>query len=159
MNGKSNYKIDRCDKLFNFDCLFYQYANEWAIPLDRAVLCLIELEKLFETYTNVHFPIEIRFSKEDSSYLSPAYQRKTCWLNTVAYRPYGKNHFQHRSFFIAFESICYKHHGRPHWAKEHPLTNESFSKIYPKWTLFHQIRKEFDPDNLFVNDYLQNMFP
>ncbi|CAF3164805.1 unnamed protein product [Rotaria socialis] len=159
LDGRSCHKIDRCDKLFNFDCLFYQYANEWAIPLDQAVSCLLQLEKLMEQNNYVHFPIEIRFSKdEDLSYLSPAYKRKTCWINTVAYRPFGKNHLEHQTYFKAFESICYKHNGRPHWAKEHPLTNEDFSKLYPQWNLFHQKRKEFDPNDLFLNDCLRNMF-
>ncbi|CAF2640385.1 unnamed protein product [Rotaria sp. Silwood2] len=158
LDGISNHKIDRCDKLFNFDCLFYQYANEWAIPLDQAVSCLVQLEKLMENNINVHFPIEIRFSKEELSYLSPAYKRQTCWINTVAYRPFGKTHLEHRSFFDAFETICYKHNGRPHWAKEHPLNNKHFSELYPNWNLFHEKRKQFDPNDLFINDCLRNVF-
>ncbi len=159
LNGRSLHRIDRCDKLFNFDCLFYQYATEWAVPLDQAVSCLADIEQSMERYTNVHFPIEIRFSKEeDLSYLSPAYGRKTCWINAVAYRPYGKVHSQHRTFFEAFESICYKYNGRPHWAKEHPLKNEDFARLYPNWNLFQQKRKEFDPNDLLINDCLQNIF-
>jgi len=159
LDGQFIHKIDRCDKLFNFDCLFYQYASEWAIPLDEAVSCLVELEQAMTINQNVHFPIEIRFSKdEDLSYLSPAYQRKTCWINTVSYRPYGKTHDEHRPFFDIFENICYKHHGRPHWAKEHPLKFEDFSKLYSNWNLFHQKRKEFDPYNLLLNDCLENVF-
>lgn len=159
LDGKSYHKIDRCDKLFNFDCLFYQYASEWAIPLDQAVSCLTQLEKVIELNKSVHFPIEIRFGKdEDLSYLSPAYKRKTCWINTVAYRPFGKTHFQHRNFFQLFESICYQHNGRPHWAKENPLKNEHFLKLYSKWNLFHQKRKDFDPNDLLINDCLRNMF-
>ncbi|CAF1037429.1 unnamed protein product [Adineta steineri] len=159
LEGKTLHKIDRCDKLFNFDCLFRQYASEWAIPLDQAVSCLTELEQSMEQYKNVHFPIEIRFSKdEDLSYLSPAYGRKTCWINTVAYRPYGKIHYQHRPFFQAFEHICHKYNGRPHWAKEHPLKNEDFAQLYPKWNLFKEKREEFDPNNFLINDCLKNVF-
>ena len=159
LDGHAVHRIDRCDKLFNFDCLFYQYASEWAVPLDRAVACLKDLEQAMEETGNVHFPIEIRFSKkEDLSYLSPAYQRQTCWINTVSYRPYGKSHSEHRSFFQAFETICYKHTGRPHWAKEHPLKNEHFSTLYPDWNLFHRKRKEFDPNNLLINECLENSF-
>ncbi|CAF1429612.1 unnamed protein product [Rotaria magnacalcarata] len=159
LDGRSCHKIDRCDKLFNFDCLFLQFASEWAIPLDQSVSCLVQLEKLMEQNTSVHFSIEIRFSKdEDLSYLSPAYKRKTCWINTVSYRPFGVTQVEHRTFFAAFESICYKHDGRPHWAKEHPLKNEHLSELYPQWNLFHQKRKEFDPNDLFINDCVRNMF-
>ncbi len=159
LDGQIFHRIDRCDKLFNFDCLFYQYASEWAIPLDQAVACLKELEQSMDDNPNVHFPIEIRFSKsEDLSYLSPAYQRQTCWINTVSYRPYGKTHFEHRPFFQAFENICYKYNGRPHWAKEHPLKYEDFIQLYPDWNYFHQKRNEFDPNNLLINDCLENIF-
>lgn len=159
LDGKFQHKIDRCDKLFNFDCLFYQYASEWAVPLDEAVSCLVELEQAIEQHKNVHFPIEIRFSKDENlSYLSPAYERKTCWINTVSYRPYGKTHDEHRPFFDRFENICYKHQGRPHWAKEHPLKSEQLSKLYPQWNLFHEKRKEFDPYNLLLNPCLENIF-
>lgn len=153
------HQIDRCDKLFNFDCLFYQYASEWAIPLDEAVACLKELESVMDQDETVHFPIEIRFSRDEHlSYLSPAYQRKTCWINTVAYRPYGKIHSEHRRFFQRFESICAKYHGRPHWAKEHPLIWKDFQGLYPQWELFHTKRREFDPKNLLINDCLTNIF-
>ena len=159
LDAKTIHRIDRCDKLFNFDCLFYQYASEWAIPLDQAVSCLNDLEQVMEKNQNVHFPIEIRFSKdEDLSYLSPAYQRQTCWINTVSYRPYGKTHSEHQEFFRIFENICHKHQGRPHWAKEHPLKSEQLSKLYPQWNFFHQKRQEFDPNNLLINDCLENVF-
>ncbi|CAF1026783.1 unnamed protein product [Adineta ricciae] len=159
LDGKSQHKIDRCDKLFNFDCLFRQYASEWAVPLDQAVSCLTELQQSMEVHRSVHFPIEIRFSKaEDLSFLSPAYGRQTCWINTVAYRPYGVDHSLHRAFFQAFEKICLKHNGRPHWAKEHPLKREDFVRLYPHWNLFQKKRQEFDQNNLLINDCLQNIF-
>lgn len=159
LDGRTVRHIDRCDKLFNFDCLFYQYASEWAVPLDEAVACLNELEHVINRNQHVHFPIEIRFSKDEhDSYLSPAYQRKTCWINTVSYRPYGRTHTEHQEFFQLFENICHKYHGRPHWAKEHPLTRQQFERLYPNWLLFHKKRRQFDPNDLFLNDCLEKNF-
>ena len=159
LDGQALEKIDRCDRLFNFDCLFRQYASEWAIPFDQTVSCLVELEQEIEANQNVHFPIEIRFGRaEDSSYLSPCYGRKTCWINVVAYRPYGKIHDEHRAFFASFERICHKHQGRPHWAKEHPLTGDQLSQLYPKWKVFTDKRRQFDPDNLLINECLRPVF-
>ena len=122
-------------------------------------MCLKELESIMDDNQHVHFPIEIRFSKEeDLSYLSPAYQRQTCWINTVSYRPYGKTHCEHRAFFHRFESICAKYRGRPHWAKEHPLKYDDFQGLYPQWQDFHRQRREFDPNGLLVNDCLKDIF-
>ena len=157
--GVPVHRLARCDQLFNFDCLFRQYASEWSVPLDEAVSCLGELEAAIEAHGDVHFPIEIRFSKcEDLSYLSPSFGRPSCWINTVSYRPYGRSHSRHRAFFRAFEQICGKYQGRPHWAKEHPLTGRELSRLYPHWQIFVRRREQFDPTNILLNECLHSIF-
>lgn len=157
--GENLHQISRCDHLFNFDCLFRQYANEWAIPIEESVSCLVKLDEFIERNHFVHFPIEIRFGRsETNSYLSPSFQRETCWINTVAYRPFGIEHRQHRKYFEEFERICFEHSGRPHWAKEHRLTYDDLSRLYPQWNLFHHYRMKFDPTNLLINSCLKKIF-
>ncbi|CAF0897247.1 unnamed protein product [Rotaria sordida] len=156
------HEIARCDRLLNFDTPIIQYAMEWAIPLDEAVTCLAELHQWIEehsTRTRVHYPIEIRFScSENCSYLSPCFERATCWISIGSLRPYGIYHSQRRLIFQEFQKICQRHEGRPHWAKEHSLTVHNFRQLYPQWNLFHEKRKQFDPNDLFINDYLQKIF-
>lgn len=159
LEGGTTRQVARCDRLFNFDCLFRQYANEWAVPLEETVACLVDLEAAVETNHHVHFPVEIRFGRAEwTSCLSPSFGRPTCWINTVAYRPYAREHAEHRPFFREFERICLAHGGRPHWAKEHPLNGRQLAELYPHWTSFHQHRRTFDPNDLFVNACLKKMF-
>lgn len=42
-------RVDDSVKIFNFDCLFPQYVNEWAIPWSRTVEAVKALDRFIET--------------------------------------------------------------------------------------------------------------
>lgn len=112
-------QVDYGHKVMSMDCLFSQHVNEWAIPIEKAGLALLELIQLIETPSNqiyAHFPIEIRFTAQDQIYLSPSFGRDTCYINIIIYRPYGKE-IPYRKFWNEFEAIMKRNSGRPHWAK------------------------------------------
>lgn len=74
---------------FTFDCLFKQWANEWAIDATRAVEAFNHLRQMIDREGMlVHFPVEFRFTAPDATDMSPAVGRPTCWLGIVMYRPY-----------------------------------------------------------------------
>ncbi|KAI9480531.1 MAG: D-arabinono-1,4-lactone oxidase-domain-containing protein [Benjaminiella poitrasii] len=109
--------VDASDKVFNFDCLFPQYVNEWAIDWKDAPDALRKLNKFItESNLKVHFPVEIRFVDEDDVWLSPAYGRKTCYIGVIMYRPYGKP-VPYKKYWKGYENIMREFNGRPHWAK------------------------------------------
>jgi L-gulonolactone oxidase len=79
--------VDESYKVFNFDCLFPQYVNEWAIPLEKAPEALERLDKFINSSElKVHFPVEIRFVDGDDVWMSPSYGRKTCYIGVIMYR-------------------------------------------------------------------------
>ncbi|KAI8982683.1 D-arabinono-1,4-lactone oxidase-domain-containing protein [Pilobolus umbonatus] len=109
--------VDVSNKVFNFDCLFPQYVNEWAIPWEEAPDALRQLDEFIShNDLKVHFPVEIRFVDEDDVWLSPAYGRKTCYIGVIMYRPYGKP-VPYKKYWKGYEEIMRTHQGRPHWAK------------------------------------------
>ena len=100
-------RVDDSVKVFNFDCLFSQYVNEWSIPWSRTAEALRALDHFIESGSvkdnkeqdksattkakkeaplNVHFPIEIRFVKKDDVWLSPAYGVDSCYIGIIMYR-------------------------------------------------------------------------
>lgn len=92
-------RVDQSVKVFNFDCLFPQYVNEWSIPWSRTAEALRALDQFIENGTlqvdnlnkkekglKVHFPIEIRFVKKDDIWLSPAYGVDSCYIGIIMYR-------------------------------------------------------------------------
>ncbi|MEF8807808.1 D-arabinono-1,4-lactone oxidase [Natronomonas sp.] len=56
------------------------------------------------------------------------------------------------------EAVFDRYDGRPHWGKHHTKTAGEFAELYPEWDEFHDVRQELDPDGLFLNDHLQDVF-
>ena len=85
---------------------------------EKTAKVLMELKDWIETTPNiyVHFPIEIRFVKEDDIYLSPSFGRDSTFINIIMYRPYGKD-VSHQVYWNQYEKIMKEAGGRPHWAK------------------------------------------
>jgi L-gulonolactone oxidase len=79
--------VDDSYKVFNFDCLFPQYVNEWAIPLEKAPEAIRRIDQFIQSSElKVHFPVEIRFVDGDDVWMSPSYGRKTCYIGVIMYR-------------------------------------------------------------------------
>lgn len=101
----------------------------------------------------VHFPVECRYVKGDDIWLSPAYGRDSAYIAVHMYKG-----MEHEAYFRDVEDIFRKHGGRPHWGKMHTRTARELAGLYPKWEAFWEIRKQADPDGLFLNDYLRKLF-
>ncbi|RHZ55450.1 hypothetical protein Glove_415g29 [Diversispora epigaea] len=152
--SKPIHVIDTSYKVFNFDCLFPQYTNEWAIPLERTAEAIEKLiTKIEEIGLKVHFPIEIRFVGQDDIWLSPNYERNCCYIGIIMYRPYNKS-VPYKKYWTIFEDIMRNCDGRPHWAKKHTMSASELSKSYPKFNAFLNIHKQLDPSGIFLNSYL-----
>jgi L-gulonolactone oxidase len=79
--------IDRSYRVFNNDCLFPQYVNEWAVPLERTAEAIRKIYRwVKESGLFVHFPVEVRFVDEDKAWLSPSYGRKVCYIGIIMYK-------------------------------------------------------------------------
>ncbi|KAI9365256.1 D-arabinono-1,4-lactone oxidase-domain-containing protein [Pilaira anomala] len=155
LHSKPVEVVDVSNKVFNFDCLFPQYVNEWAIDWKDAPDMLRRLDKFItENDLKVHFPVEIRFVDEDDVWLSPAYGRKTCYIGVIMYRPYGKA-VPYKKYWKGYEDLMREYNGRPHWAKAHGQTRQNLEASYPKFHDFLRVRQQLDPNGMFLNDYLK----
>ncbi|XP_046559639.1 L-gulonolactone oxidase-like [Haliotis rubra] len=151
-------KIDRSDKIFNFNCLFKQYVMEWAIPRDKTAVVLFELRNwILQSRFPAHFPVEVRFVKGDNIYLSPVHGWDACYINIIMYRPFNK-FVPNDKYWSAFQKIVMEAGGRPHWAKDHKLGREDFLKLYPKFETFCKIRESLDPNGMFLNSNMERVF-
>jgi L-gulonolactone oxidase len=151
-------RIAPSSQVFLMECLFKQYVNEWSIPAENAPQAMKELRELIHKHDlKVHFPIEIRFVREDDIWLSPAYGRYSCYIGIIMYRPYGAD-VPYRKYFHLFEQMMTKLGGRPHWAKAFETTPQQFRQMYPKFDDFARVREQLDPRGVFANDYVQRLF-
>ena len=127
---------------------------EYHLPRENGLKALKEIrEVLEENFHEVFFPIEFRYVKGDDIWLSPFYQRETC---SIAIHRFFEEDYQ--DFFKAIEPILRKYDGRPHWGKLNKLTAQDFSRLYPKWKEFNQVRQQLDPQGKFLNPYLKQLF-
>jgi L-gulonolactone oxidase len=144
--------------VFNFDCLFRQHVNEWAIALEDAPRAVRELDRLITTNRwQADFPIEVRFSRRDDTWLSPAYERDTCHIGVIMYRPYGRER-DHGAYWSAYESLMRSLGGRPHWAKAFGADEAYLNTVYPQLHRFLALRTKLDPLGMFMNNYLRRHF-
>ena len=126
---------------------------EYAFPIAQFKTVIQEIEKtIHEENLKEHFPIVCRFVKGDDIYLSHAYNQDMAYISL---HNYGKRNYP--EYFNKLEQIFIKHNGRPHWGKFHSLKKNALKKRYPKWDDFMEIRKQLDPDGIFVNDYLKKL--
>lgn len=154
------------------NCLYSQFVNEWAIPLDRGPEAIRRLSAWLNgdsktsriPYSSrgvyVHAPIEVRVS--DTSAASPrpyldntsSEGGPTLYLNATLYRPYGSDPPCREKYYQAFEWLMKEMGGRPHWAKNFgPLSKQEIRNMYPDLDEWLRIRHEVDPDGMFVGDW------
>ena len=143
-----SYKVFASERIVKFQ------EMEFNIPREHFKTVLREIKEMItEKRIKVHFPIECRIVKQDDIFLSPAYNRESAYIAVHMYKG-----MEYKMYFEEVQKIFIKYNGRPHWGKMHFLTKEYFQNQYPKWNMFSEIRKKYDPQNLFLNEHLKVLF-
>lgn len=164
------------------DCLYSQFVNEWALPLEKGPEAITRLSAWINgdekasriPYSSkglwVHCPIEVRVSDTNTDnningvrpYLSPPVKDgPTLYLNATLYRPYGKDPPCVNRYYEAFEWLMKDVGARPHWAKNFMYTErDDIEAMYgDDMKEFMKIRDESDPQGLFIGQWHQRNLP
>ena len=129
-------------------------AMEYAIPIEHVQTALREIQVCINRHRfSVNFPLGCRFVHADDIWLSPAYQRNSAYIAVHMYRG-----MEYQSYFQHIEEILQCYNGRPHWGKIHTQDAPRLANLYPRWHDFRRIRAILDPQGLFLNDYLRQLF-
>jgi L-gulonolactone oxidase len=125
---------------------------EIAIPYQQTSTVLGLLRQHFLT-TQCYplLPIHIRCSAASSLWLSPSYKRDVCWLEFWQYPP-------NDDFFRDMHALLQPLHYRFHWGKQTQASRGYIRPHYEKWEDFAQLRQQWDPQDLFLNSYLESFF-
>jgi L-gulonolactone oxidase len=126
---------------------------EYALPRAALRPAFEELRKIVERLPYpVVFPVELRFSAADDSWLSHGYGRDSAYVAIHQYvgMPY-------EAYFRAFEKVATALGGRPHWGKLHWRTAEDLRPAYPRFDDFLAVRDRLDPDRVFANAYTRQV--
>jgi FAD/FMN-containing dehydrogenase len=130
------------------------HEMEYMVPLESGQQCFRELKRaLRDQFDFLTIPAEMRFTAGDDNYLSEYYGGARAAISVS-----GRMHKEDLDFFRGCDEIFSKYDGRSHWGKIHFLTRERLERVYPRHGDFVSVRREMDPEGLFLNDYLQPLF-
>lgn len=128
--------------------------TEYFIRLSDFEACITEINQtLLEDNKNSHFPIEVRTHKGETGMLSPTQGEDCAVLSFHVYKGMDCD-----PLFNWVRDYMKKWQGRPHWGKVNKLTCAELHQLYPQMARFLEIRKQYDPDNIFINRWLQQKF-
>ena len=127
---------------------------EYAVPFARFEETFDALRQLFRSkYPDAIFPIECRPVKADDSYLS-AYSERDGYALSVS-GPLEEATWQ---MLRDVDAIFDRYDGRPHWGKHHFMSRGRIEKLFPRYEDFRRLRREIDPNGIFLNDHLRALF-
>ncbi len=147
-------RIEKSYKVFNVPEPPPHRETEWAFDLADAKHLLREYRKLLTSNGfTYNFIQEIRFSKGDDFWLSPAYRRDSIWLGM-----YNKDRRDWNKRLANFEAFARAHNGRPHWGKEFTIDAKYLAAQYEKLDDLRDLLTEFDRSGKFRNAWLNAIF-
>jgi FAD-linked oxidoreductase len=146
-------RVDRPYRILATPRLVKLVECEYSVPAEAGPDCLGEVKAwLDRSHVPISFPIEYRYVAGEDSFLSPYYGRRSAMIDLQQFRgmPYHE-------YFLAGEEIFKRYGGRPHWGKLHSRTADELRPLYPEWDRFQEVRRRWDPDGMFMNDYLRRV--
>jgi len=144
-------RVDRPYRILATPRLVKLLECEYSVPAEAGPDCLREIKAWIDrSHVPISFPIEYRYVAGDDSFLSPYYGRKSAMIDLEQFKG-----MPHHEYFLAGEEIFRRYDGRPHWGKLHSRTADELRPLYSEWDRFQDVRTRWDPDGVFMNDYLR----
>lgn len=147
-------RVDRSYRIYDMGGMTLPFHElEYYVPAEHSLDAIEALQQLILTkYPNELYPIEVRWVGPEDGYLSPFYKRETNVLSVSGhpgtdYWPYLRD----------VDALLEDFDARQHWGKLHFLTRDRIEKQYPEYDKFVAVRREFDPNGVFLNDSLRQL--
>ena len=125
---------------------------EVAVSYSSAVEAIATLRHHFQStqrFPSMH--IHLRTQAAETAWLSPTRGEAICWIEFWEYPCTGKFFAEMMALLQPFDPIG-------HWGKQLPkLPGSELKHQYAHWNDFIQLRQQWDPNGLFLNDYLNQI--
>ncbi len=146
-------RVDRCYRIYPmiYDPNFHEL--EYFVPLESGPDALAAMRDLMlRSLPDSVFPLEVRTVGPDDAYLSPNYKTATTVISVS-----GKPGTDYWDYLRSVDALLSEFSARVHWGKLHFLTPERLHALYPEADKFIEIRRELDPEGVFLNDHLREL--
>lgn len=177
--GAPTEAVEEARKGLLMNCLYSQFVNEWALPLEKGTEAITrlsawlhgDLESARIPFDSkgiwVHCPVEVRVSdtthnKNPRPFLDPTSRDSpTLYLNATLYRPYLRDPPSKDRYYEAFEWLMRDMGAKPHWAKNFQLKGcqelrEMYGQDLDDWL---KVRNNVDPDGMFLGEWHRRNLP
>ncbi len=147
-------RVDRCYRIFPmvYDPNFHEL--EYFVALERGPEALQAMRELMlSSLPESVYPLEVRTVGRDDAFLSPQYETDTTVISVS-----GKPGTDYWDYLRSVDALLAEFDARVHWGKLHFMTPERLHALYPRAADFIAIRRELDPDGVFLNDHLRPLF-
>jgi hypothetical protein len=147
-------RIDRCYRIYPmvYDPNFHEL--EYFVPLQNGPAALEAMRELMlRSQPQAVFPLEVRTVGPDDAYLSPNYKTATTVISVS-----GVPGTDYWDYLRSVDALLADFNARVHWGKLHFLTPERLHALYPEAEEFIKVRREFDPNGVFLNEHLRALF-
>ncbi|KAL4774540.1 D-arabinono-1,4-lactone oxidase-domain-containing protein [Aspergillus nidulans var. acristatus] len=154
------------------NCLYSQFVNEWALPLEKGPEAITRLSAWLHGDTEtaripfpvdglwVHCPVEVRvadttLNKDPRPFLDPSSaDGPTLYLNATLYRPYHKDPPCKDRYYEAFEWLMRDMGAKPHWAKNFKSTGQELRQLYGEnMNEWLKVRQDVDAEGMFLGEW------
>lgn len=127
---------------------------EYAVPRQHGKDAVRAVRKIMlEDFPEARFPIEYRFTAGDEAWMSPCHKQDSVTVSVS-----GEPGTDYWAYLRAVDKILRGYGARPHWGKMHFLTGEDVAAIYPRAHDFRALRRKLDPQGIYLNDHLSQLF-
>jgi FAD/FMN-containing dehydrogenase len=149
LSSAEGARRDRAYKIYAGGYMIPFHELEYYVPAEKGLEAVNAVQNLLgTTHKDQRYPLEVRWVKGDEGYISPFYKRDTTVLS-VSGAP-GTNYWP---YLRDLDALLEDFDARPHWGKIHFMTRDRMKKHFPEYDTFVQIRREFDPNGVFLNDH------
>ena len=171
--GSSKTAVEELRSALLLNCLYSQFVNEWALPLDKGPEVISRLSAWINRepgggdipFDNkgvyVHCPIEVRASDSTYQGTTRPFLDNTCtdgptlYINATLYRAYLQDPPCRDRYYEAFEWLMREMGAKPHYAKNFMFTTSDELKgllgdDLKKWA---KVRNEADPEGMFLGEW------
>ncbi|CDX35506.1 D-arabinono-14-lactone oxidase [Mesorhizobium plurifarium] len=153
--GEMNRRTDRAYRIYpdgTTDAEFHELEYMVGAEDARAVVERMR-DLMWKRFPDEISPLQVRWQKADDAFLSAQSGRDTTSISVSG--EIGRDYFP---FLRAVDEALQPFSARPHWGKLHFLDRNRIESIYPDFERFQKVRKEMDPDDLFLNPHLSDLF-